>query len=180
MTRREINVFKQADLILGSLERGVLLTTKAGDKVNSMSISWGTLGIEWGKPIFTVFVRKGRFTAQQLAANPEFTVNIPVGDIDKNIISYCGSRTGCEIDKLADLGLTKVPCLTVDVPAVAELPLTLECKVIYSRLQDCALLPKKLHDSCYPQDIPGTNPGSNRDYHIAFCSEIVKAYIIEK
>ena len=44
----------------------MLLTTKTDEKVNSMVISWGTLGIEWEKIIFTIFVRENRFTKQQL------------------------------------------------------------------------------------------------------------------
>lgn len=54
--KKEIEVFDYANVIIKTLKNGVLLTTKADDKVNSMTISWGTLGIEWGKPIFTVFV----------------------------------------------------------------------------------------------------------------------------
>ena len=42
------------------LYEGVLLTTKVGERTNSMVIGWGTLGIEWGKTIFTVFVRENR------------------------------------------------------------------------------------------------------------------------
>lgn len=68
-------------------KKGVLLTTKTDEKVNSMVISWGTLGIEWAKPIFTVFVRENRFTKHQLDKNPEFTINIPIGEFDKK--NYC-------------------------------------------------------------------------------------------
>ncbi len=64
--KKEIQVFDYATEIMKALEKGILLTTKADDKVNTMTISWGTLGIEWGKPIFTVFVRENRFTKQQL------------------------------------------------------------------------------------------------------------------
>lgn len=49
-----------------ALKTGVLLITKVDSKVNTMTVSWGTLGIEWVKPIFTVFVREKRFTKQQL------------------------------------------------------------------------------------------------------------------
>lgn len=51
--KKEIEVFDYANEIMKSIKTGVLITTKAGDKVNSMTISWGTLGIEWGKMIFT-------------------------------------------------------------------------------------------------------------------------------
>ena len=64
--KKEIQVFDYASEIMKAVKTGVLLTTKSDDKVNSMTISWGTLGIEWGKPIFTVFVRENRFTKEQI------------------------------------------------------------------------------------------------------------------
>lgn len=60
--RKEIDVFDYASEILKAVKKGALLTTKADNKVNTMTIAWGSLGIEWGKPIFTAFVRENRFT----------------------------------------------------------------------------------------------------------------------
>ncbi|GAA6528459.1 hypothetical protein LPYR103PRE_04320 [Segatella asaccharophila] len=48
MTKKEINVLDYAGYILKGVNKGVLLTTKADGRVNTMTISWGTLGIEWG------------------------------------------------------------------------------------------------------------------------------------
>ena len=84
--KRMIDPLEHATEILQGVQKGVLLTTKHGDRVNSMTISWGTLGIEWGKPLFTAFVRQHRFTKEFLEATGEFSVNIPVGEFDKNII----------------------------------------------------------------------------------------------
>lgn len=64
--KEKIDVFEKAPEILRNLQKGILLTTKAGDRVNTMTIGWGTLGIEWAKPIFTVYVRQNRFTHEQL------------------------------------------------------------------------------------------------------------------
>lgn len=54
--KREINVFNHAAEIMNAVKNGVLITTKSGDKVNSMTISWGMLGIEWNRPVFITFV----------------------------------------------------------------------------------------------------------------------------
>jgi len=75
--KNNIDVIEYAKEIMTAIPKGVLLTTKVGERTNSMVIGWGTLGIEWGKTIFTVFVRENRFTRQQLDSNPEFTINIP-------------------------------------------------------------------------------------------------------
>ena len=83
--KQEINVWDYAPQILQEVGKGVLLTTQADGEVNSMTIGWGTLGIEWKKPLFIAFVRQSRHTKCLLDKNPEFTVNIPVGECDKNI-----------------------------------------------------------------------------------------------
>lgn len=177
--KQEINVFDHANEIMNALKSGILLTTKADDKVNTMSISWGTLGIEWGKQIFTVFVRENRFTRTMLDKNPEFTINIPYGDFNKKIIGYCGSKSGRNVDKIKDMNLTLEESDEISVPGIKELPLTLECKVLYRQMQDKDAIPQDIKDDCYPQDVDSTSPLANKDFHIAYYAEIVKAYIIQ-
>jgi len=177
--KKEIQVLDYASEIMKALQSGVLLTTKADDKVNSMTISWGTLGIEWGTPIFTVFVRENRFTKQQLDKNPEFTINIPVGDFNKKILGVCGTKSGHTTDKIQELNLTLEESLAISVPAMKELPLTLECKVVYKQKQDENAITEENRIKCYPQDVDSSYHGANKDYHTAYYGEIVSAYIIE-
>ncbi len=177
--KKEINVLEHASEILTAVNKGVLLTTKANGKVNTMTISWGTLGIEWAKPIFTTFVREHRFTRGQLDDNPEFTINIPYGEFNKKILGYCGSKSGRDVDKIAHLNLTLVDSDEISVPAIKELPLTLECKVVYKQKQELSAITEKNQKKFYPQDVDGLDCGSNKDVHIAYYGEIVKAYIIK-
>lgn len=180
MNKKVINVFDYAEKIMKEVENGVLLTGKFNDKVNTMSISWGSIGIEWNKKIFTAYVREGRYTREFLDNNPEFTVNIPMEKIDKKIISYCGLNSGRTTDKIKDLGLTLIEGEKIDVPAIKELPLTLECKIVYKQLQDKNAISDEIKKTTYPDDVESDNPLSNKDYHIAYYGEIVNAYIIEK
>lgn len=176
--KKKIDVFEYANDIIKAIPKGVLITSKA-DKINSMTIGWGSLGVEWGLPIFTAYIRTGRFTAEQIQKNPEFTVNIPVGDFNKKLLGVCGSNSGRNIDKIKELGLTLVDANKISVPAIKELPLTLECKVIYKQTQILSEIPENIQKSCYPQDIPSSNPMCNKDVHIAFYGQIVDAYILE-
>ena len=176
--KRKIDVFEYAKDITTAISKGILITTKA-NKINAMTIGWGSLGIEWGLPIFTAYVRTGRFTAEQLQKNPEFTINVPVGDFNKKILGVCGSKSGKDIDKIKELNLTLVEGSQVSVPAIKELPLTLECKVIYRQTQVLSEIPADIQNSCYPQDVPSTFPMANKDVHIAFYGQIVDAYILE-
>jgi flavin reductase (DIM6/NTAB) family NADH-FMN oxidoreductase RutF len=138
------------------------------------------LGIEWGKPIFIALVRESRFTKQLLEDSQEFTVNVPWGDTDNRILGFCGTKSGKDVDKFLELGLTPVESETIGVPGIAQLPLTLECKVLYSQQQDLSRIPADILTRYYPQDVDGTDPGKNRDFHIAYYAEVLNAYIIEE
>lgn len=177
--KKEIEVFDYAKEIMQALQKGVLLTTKNDEKVNSMTISWGMLGIEWAKPIFTIFVRENRFTKEQLEQNPEFTINIPYGDFDKTILGVCGTRTGRSTDKINELNLTLETPNVISVPGIKELPLTLECRVIYKEKQNAQSITDENKTKFYPQDVESSFHGANKDYHTAYYGEIVSAYIIE-
>ncbi|MFA7115842.1 MAG: flavin reductase family protein [Bacteroidales bacterium] len=176
--KEKIDVFEYASHILKKLQKGVLITTKVNDKVNSMTISWGQLGIEWNKPLFTAFIRTGRFTHQMFETNQEFTVNIPMDENVGKILGYCGTQSGKDHDKIKDLGLTLVESDNINVPGIKELPLTLECKIVYSQLQNQESIPEDFKSKFYPQDKGTDFPGSNKDYHTMFMGEIVGAYII--
>ena len=167
--KKYINAFDYAGEICKALPQGILMTTKNGETVNTMTIGWGTIGIQWGKPGFIAFVRDSRHTMQMLNEVGEFTVNVPVGDIDKKILGYCGTKSGRDTDKIADMGLSLEPGENVSVPGIKELPLTLECKVIYRQRQENDKIPADLFDRYYPAG----------DYHTAFYGEIVSAYVIE-
>lgn len=173
--KKQVDAFDYAGLICKAMKKGVLLTTKAGDTVNTMTIGWGKIGIEWNRPVFIAYVRETRYTKQLLEAAGEFTVNIPVGDADSRILGYCGTKSGRDTDKIADLSLTLIDSDNVQVPGIRELPLTLECKVIYKQKQDLAQLPESITDRFYPV----VNEDGFRDYHIAYYGEIVNAYLIE-
>ncbi len=169
-----VNPWDYAPHILKIINDGILLTTKADGEVDTMVIGWGTMGVEWKKPIFTVFVRQSRHTKDLLDKNPEFTVNIPLGEIDKDVLRVAGTMSGRDIDKVKELGLTLVPGETVSVPAIKELPLTIECKVIYQQDQDLDALEESCRTRCYK---PGTD--SENDFHTAYYGLITSAYILK-
>ncbi|MBR4231654.1 MAG: hypothetical protein IKR95_00410 [Oscillospiraceae bacterium] len=58
------------------------------------------------------------------------------------------------------------------MPALAEFPVTLECRVLYRREQDLGLIPGKIRDVFYPDG------GSGADEHIEYIGEIVDSYIL--
>lgn len=169
--KKKVDAFEYAGQICKAMKpSGILLTTAADGKVNTMTIGWGSIGVDWSRTIFTAYVRESRYTREMLEKNGEFTVNIPVGPVDKKILGYCGTKSGRDTDKIADLGLHTVPSDVVSVPGIAELPLTLECKVLYVEQQDLSRIPQDIIDRYYPDG----------DHHYVFYGEIVNAYLIEE
>ena len=172
--KRNVEIADYAGRIMEQTPKGILLTTKADGKVNTMTIGWGFLGIQWAKPIFVVLVRQSRHTKAMLDKNPEFTINVPLGAIDKNILGICGTKSGRDMDKIAALGLTLEEGETVSVPAIKELPLTLECKVIYKQDQDPKAISPEDDARFYAKGTANEN-----DYHTAYYGQITAAYIVE-
>lgn len=171
--KKHIEAFDYSGEFAKNMKRGILLTTKVAGKVNTMTIGWGTIGIEWGRPVFVAYVRESRYTRELLDQNPEFTVNCPYGNVDPKILGFCGSKSGRDHDKVAELGLHLEEPVEVSVPGIRELPLTLECKVIYRNDQNVQGIPQQILDRYYPE-MDGV-----RDHHIAYYGQIMQAYIIE-
>lgn len=171
--KEKIKVWDYAGQILEGIGKGALLTTKADGRVNTMTIGWGTLGIEWGKPLCTVFVRQSRYTKECLEKNPEFTVNVPYGEVDRNILKVCGTLSGRDVDKIGELALTLEEPEEISVPGIRELPLTLECRVIYKQDQDPVAMNADIL-SHYPK----TEQFPEGDFHTAYYAQILAAYII--
>ena len=172
--KKKIDVYEYMGEILKGVKSGILITGKDENKTNSMTISWGMAGIEWGKPVFVTFIRESRFTKTLIDKNGEFTVNIPLDESAKKILAYCGSKSGRDVDKAKELGLTYEEPETISVPGIRELPLTLECKVIYKQTQDIHAITEEDQEKFYPQNADGS-----QDIHVAYYGEIVNAYVIE-
>ena len=171
--KKSVDVFDYAGHICKSMKKGILLTTAVDGKVNTMTIGWGKIGIEWGRPIFIAYVRETRYTKALLEEHGEFTVNIPYGEYDPAVLGYCGKKSGRDCDKIRDMNLTLENPNKITVPGIREFPLTLECKVIYKQKQDLSVLPEAVLNRYYPEEAAGF-----RDYHIAYYGEIVDSYLI--
>ena len=163
----------KAKEILEAVKTGVLLVTKDGEKVNAMTISWGALGIDWRHPTFTTYVRESRFTKGILDKTGVFNIAIGAGEQAKKILGVCGSKSGRDMDKVKECGLTLVDGEVTGVPAIEEFPLTLECKVVFKELKDPMAMTAANREQFYPET------DGKRDNHIIYEGEIVAAYQVK-
>lgn len=148
-------------------KKGAFLTVKDENRVNTMTISWGNIGYEWNRPIFTVLVRKSRFTYDIIENSKEFTVSVPLDDNLKEALSVCGTKSGRDIDKFKDCKLTLEPGKEVSTPIIGECKLHYECKIVYKQAMDPALLDEAVKKANY----------SSGNYHTLYYGEIVACYI---
>lgn len=170
--KESIDVFDYAGKITKTLPEGILLNTR-GEKFNSMVIGWGHLGVIWGLPTFTVYVRQSRYTREQLDRTGEFTVSVPLeGRLDREVFRICGSESGRDFDKEKAARLTLVSPEVIRTPGILEYPLTLECRVLYRQDQEIAGMPEQIRERYYTR-LPDPD-----DFHTAYIGQIVSAYII--
>lgn len=173
--KKNVDAFAYAETICRALKKGVLLTTRSADRVNTMTIGWGAIGMDWSRPVFTAYIRESRYTKKLLDESGEFTVNVPLEEGTGEILAYCGRYSGRDTDKIRDMHLTLVDSDVVAAPGIAQLPLTLECRVLDSQVQEIQALPRSLQERYYP-----TAGEQNPDLHTVYYGEIVNAYLIEK
>ena len=178
---QKINVIEYLPKIMTELEKGILVNTKNDNKLNTMTIAWGQIGIEWNKFVFTTYIRHTRFTHEQIEGSKEFTVSIPMERTPQiaKAMGFCGYRNGKDIDKFKEYNLTAVEGVEVNSPAIKEIPLTLECKVIYKQEQEHNNIPNELYEKFYKNVPSSDGTKTNDDYHTVYYGEIVNAYIVE-
>ena len=170
MKRTDITFTEKMKEAVEQLQKGAFLNVKANDEINTMTIAWGMIGFIWKKPIFQTLVRESRHTFELIENSDSFTVSIPLNKGLKEQLAFCGTKSGRDVDKFKECGLTAVDGKEVDAPIVGECSLHYECKIIAKQ----RLNPEDIHEEdrevCY----------SNGDYHTMYYGEIVACYMTEE
>ena len=122
--------------------------TKKG--FNSMTVSWGTVGYLWNKPVVIVFVSKDRYSKKLMDDNQYFTLTgFPKTKECRRALEYIGSHSQKDDpDKTAHAGLS-VEFTTLGNPVFSEGNLAIECKKIYSDEFETDKMPKDVMESLY-------------------------------
>lgn len=134
------------------------------DKFNMMTVSWGAVGVIWGKPSVTAYIRQTRYTKEFIDQNDTFTLTF-LKDGHREALNVLGSKSGRDMDKMKDSGLTPVE---VDGNVTfAEADLVLVCRKRF--VQDMPkenFLQQETLDRWY----------ADQNYHTMYIGEIVAAY----
>lgn len=100
----------------------------SGDNV--MTVSWGLLGVMWGKKILVAPIRDSRYTKTFVDFSKEFTLSVPKADQLREQIAFCGSRSGRDVDKWTECGLKKQKARVVSSFVVGGCERYYECRVV--------------------------------------------------
>jgi flavin reductase (DIM6/NTAB) family NADH-FMN oxidoreductase RutF len=129
---------------------------------NVMTAGWGSLGVLWNKPVATIFVRPQRHTFSFLEANDYFTLNF-FGSEHREILSFCGSRSGKHCDKIKETKLLARNG-TGNTCYFEQSELVLTCRKLYFNDLD----PANFLDPTIQNNYPA------KDYHRMYVAEIVE------
>jgi len=170
MTKQAIRFTDYYFETLGRMrEDGLLLVSADRDgKPNVMTIGWGSIGIMWGRPVFTVMVRPTRFTYKLLEEVPEFTVNVPPAELAE-AAKHCGTVSGATHDKFLEMNLDAVQSREVAPPIIGQCVIHYECRIVHRCDMRPDLVIPEVRDECYP--------GGN--FHRYYFGELVACYANE-
>ncbi|GHU71811.1 hypothetical protein AGMMS49992_06500 [Clostridia bacterium] len=154
-----------APVIQRQLPQGLFLCV-GGETPNTMTIGWGSLGIFWGRSVFTVPVRPQRFTYPLIQKEQSFIIGIPEDGALKEQRMQAGTWSGRDGDKFKRLGFTTVKSRVVDAPVITACKWQVECVV--KAAMDLTL------DNTKPDIVSTMYPA--HDFHTLFMGEIVACY----
>lgn len=138
------------------------------DKFNSMTVSWGGVGILWKNPVTTVYVRQSRYTKEFMDNNEYYTLTF-LKDGHKKELTLLGTKSGRDIDKMNDSGLT--PIEVENGMTYEEAKLVFVCRKLFKNdLLKEQFVDESVFDACYPDA---------DDFHTMYIGEITACYISE-
>lgn len=145
----------------------MLVTAGNKDNCNTMTASWGAVGIMWGKPSVTCYVRQSRYTKEFLDREDYFTISV-FGEEYRKALSLCGSVSGRDKDKIKEACLTV--CETRESVAFEEARLIIVCKKEYAQYMGPENFTNRENDERWYGD---------KDYHTMYIGSVEKVLVKE-
>ncbi|MGX9757161.1 flavin reductase [Clostridioides difficile] len=145
----------------------LLITAGNSDKFNTMTASWGGVGVYWSKNVVITYIRPQRYTKEFVDNNDTFTIAF-FDEKYREALNICGTISGRDTNKVEKAELT--PYFVDDTVAFEEANMIMVCKKLY-------------HDTMPPENFDAKENDEkwypNKDYHTMYISEVVKVLIKE-
>jgi len=144
----------------------MLITAGQVGGYNTMTASWGTVGILWNRPIAICFIRPHRYTFQFAEKSDYYTLSF-FEEKYRNILNYCGSHSGRDVKKAEQTGLQILETSLGNV-TFKQARLVLECRKLYSDfLKQDNFLIQGITEKFYP----------DKDFHKFYIGEIKSCFL---
>lgn len=145
----------------------MLITAGDKEKFNTMTASWGGVGIMWGKPVATAYIRPQRYTFEFIENGDYYTQSF-FDEEYRDALKFCGSKSGRDYDKVKETGLTPVVDDETGAVYFKEAKVVFICKKMYAHFLN--------EESALTEDV---TKWYNGDYHKMYMSEIVSVLVKE-
>lgn len=100
---------------------------RQGEKPNIITVAW--TGTVCSSPaMVSISVRKERYSYEIIKETGEFVINLATKDLVR-ALDYCGVRSGRDVDKYKEAGLTVLASKEIAAPGIMESPVNIECRV---------------------------------------------------
>ncbi len=139
-----------------------MLITAGDETTNTMTASWGGLGVLWGKNVAYIFIRPQRYTKEFIDLSDTFSLSF-LGEEYREKLQYLGKVSGRDENKIINSGLTLIR--DGDTPYFGEAESVLICKKLYAQ---------ELMPECFITDTEDVTWYPNGDYHTMYVAEIQK------
>lgn len=166
MSFKEINVSELNINPFNKIGKEWMLITAGDEKGwNTMTASWGFMGVMWNKNVVEAVIRPSRHTIGFVESNELFTLSW-FDEKYRSALRFCGAHSGRDCDKAKETGLT--PMFTDGTTAFEEAEMIIVCRKIYAQnMDEKYLLADEYKSMC------------GEDMHKAFIGEIVKILVKE-
>lgn len=180
---KEISVKELKDNFFEAIgKEWMLVTAGAKESFNLMTASWGGIGWLWNKPVAYVFIRPERYTFEFAEQNDSMTLSfLGMEKEARDIYKVCGSKSGRDINKVEQCGLT----IDSDVDggvAYKQSRLTLVGRKLYADdLKSDCFIDTALRDKWYSssEEAKKLDSGITNGLHKMYVIEITGAYVNE-
>jgi flavin reductase (DIM6/NTAB) family NADH-FMN oxidoreductase RutF len=143
----------------------MLITAEKDGKVNTMTASWGGLGVLWSMDVAFIFIRPQRYTKEFVEANDYFSLSF-LGENYKKELGYLGTVSGRDEDKITNSKLTLKK--HENAPYFNEANKVLICKKLYKQdLKEEFFIDKSIIEKAYP----------DKDLHTVYVGKIEKILV---
>lgn len=145
----------------------MLITSEKDNAVNTMTASWGGLGVMWNKNVAYIAIRPQRYTKEFVDHSDTFSLTF-FNESFKKQLSYLGCVSGRDEDKILRSNLTIIHA--DNTPYFEEANCALICKKLYAQdFNPECFIAKEIDKETYPE----------KDYHTLYIAEVIKVLIKE-